>query len=738
MLSNARPGSTLERRFANLATMRRDALGRRELALAMVWLAIGCGGGSDPGPGDIGVYDLGPDDPRPIDLGPEPYACEEDFVWDHDSDSTTVCIPWSPCPVGTAVLDDGSDVTDRSCATCGVGTFSDSINAAACAPWRTCGPGSFEANVGDVDHDRECGSCASGSFTSTSNAAACAQWTDCVAGEYVAVPGSRSADRVCATCAPGTYTSGPNRAECLDADACPAGTIETEPASAESGPTCVDCQPGQYCAGDHDPAVACGGGDATWDHDMDPATPCVERSDCDPGTSVLDHGNAVTNRTCGECVDGFSVSQNVEQCVPWTPCLVGFVEVTPGTTTSDRVCGHGPEWVYQFGTVRDEIVRALALGSDGSVALAGETTGAFPFQVYTRTFDLFVQKRDPDGSVLWTRQLASFGQDFGYAIDVSSDGRVIVAGYTTVALPGQTAAGGDDAFLMLFDSNGDTSWMRQFGSNGSDQAVGVRFDADGNVIVVGGVSGALSGQTHLGNTDAFVRKYDSTGALLWTRQFGSDGRDIATEVAVSANGGILVTGFVAGALPGQSFAGASDLFLRRYDADGAEAWTRQLGTTGVDNGTGVAVDANDNVIVCAETGGALPGETSLGSRDAALLKYDPDGTLLWNRQFGTSGGETNTSVDVDLQTGRIVVAGNTTGALPGQTPIGSGDAFVSAFDSDGAALWNQQFGTAWNDLPVTRVGTDGRVIVAGGVQLTLPGQQSSGGWDAFVMRLRVP
>ena len=56
--------------------------------------------------------------------------------------------------------------------------------------------------------------------------------------------------------------------------------------------------------------------------------------------------------------------------------------------------------------------------------------------------------------------------------------------------------------------------------DGNDEAVGITVDSSG-VYVAGGTDGALPGQTSLGGTDAFVRKYDHQGNELWTQQFGS-------------------------------------------------------------------------------------------------------------------------------------------------------------------------------------------------------------------------
>ncbi|MCH8979561.1 MAG: SBBP repeat-containing protein, partial [Armatimonadetes bacterium] len=76
----------------------------------------------------------------------------------------------------------------------------------------------------------------------------------------------------------------------------------------------------------------------------------------------------------------------------------------------------------------------------------------------------------------------------------------------------------------------------------------------------GGTSGTLPGQTSAGNFDAFVRKYDADGNEVWTRQFGGSGSDRASGISVDASG-VYVAGSTTGTLPGQTSAGSADAFV---------------------------------------------------------------------------------------------------------------------------------------------------------------------------------
>ena len=206
----------------------------------------------------------------------------------------------------------------------------------------------------------------------------------------------------------------------------------------------------------------------------------------------------------------------------------------------------------------------------------------------------------------------------------------------------------------------ESEWVRQFGTEDDEHAHAVAVDASG-VYVVGSVEHA-----------SFVRKYDLDGSELWTRYLSSDDL-VATAVAVDASG-VYVAGSNHGALAGQTNAGTgADAFVRKYDPDGAELWTRQFGTPPEDWATAVTIDAS-GLYVVGLTAGSFTGQTSAGGGDAFIRKYDHGGTKLWTRQFGTSADDSAGAVAVDASA--LYVAGWTEGTLPGQRSGGVYDAFI--------------------------------------------------------------
>jgi len=258
----------------------------------------------------------------------------------------------------------------------------------------------------------------------------------------------------------------------------------------------------------------------------------------------------------------------------------------------------------------------------------------------------------------------------------------------------------------------EIEWIRQFGAAGPAFEFASAVDADGNIYVTGLTDGTLPGQTSVGEVDAFVRKYDAEGNELWTRQFGTSSFDVAFGVAADA-GGVYVAGRTFGTLPGQTSAGLHDAFVRKYDSEGNELWTRQFGSSSTDTASGVAADVG-GVYVAGSSEGTLPGQTSAGSTDVFVRKYDAEGNELWTRQFGTSSSDLALGVAADA--GGVYVAGWTGGTLLGQTSAGDYDAFVRKYDSEGNELWTRQFGTSSSD------GSRGVAADAGGVYVSFPGR----------------
>eukprot|EP01031_Cornospumella_fuschlensis_P028516 gene28516-34425_t len=268
-----------------------------------------------------------------------------------------------------------------------------------------------------------------------------------------------------------------------------------------------------------------------------------------------------------------------------------------------------------------------------------------------------------------------FSSSNSVSVDHGSD-FIYVAGIATDDVFGQTNAGQGDILLLKYDDEGSILWTRLAGTAAYDEATAVTVDSSsGNVYVTGYVAGSLLGQTYVDSTDIVLLKYDSDGDIQWARLAGSTGADQGNGVAVDVStGDIYVAGVAAGSINGETFDAGSDLVLLKYTSAGTLLWTRMVGTAGYDRASGVLVHASTGAVyVCGQVGGSVDGETYTGGADMLLMRVAVDSA------------------------GTVFVAGSVSGDAAGVTAVAGQDLFLMSFAGNGTRLWTVIDGTSGDD-----------------------------------------
>ena len=321
-------------------------------------------------------------------------------------------------------------------------------------------------------------------------------------------------------------------------------------------------------------------------------------------------------------------------------------------------------WTRQLGSDSMDRSWSVAVDREGNVYVAGDTAGVLKGQATSGTPDGFLAKFAPTGEEHWVRQFGSTEGDLVNSIAVDRESNVYVAGQTSCPERCPSYAPSAAGFLSRFDSEGSLIWTRRFPRAGGAAAHGVDADQDGNVYVTGSVSSdPVLSETR--GFRAFLRKFDSDGEEVWLLEWGYSA---ASDVALGPDGSIYLVGATQ-PLSGKSSFGNNDSFLRRYDAAGRELWTRQWGTERPEWPKAVAVDKQGAIYVLSGRTGALPGQTTAGGSDVFVSRYDGNGDELWTYQFGSPEHEQTSGLALD-GAGNIYVAGDTTGTLPGATRSG--------------------------------------------------------------------
>lgn len=208
---------------------------------------------------------------------------------------------------------------------------------------------------------------------------------------------------------------------------------------------------------------------------------------------------------------------------------------------------------------------------------------------------------------IWSQAFGDGCGQISQGVAVDASGNVFITGYfeCTVDFGGGilTSIGSNEIFLAKFNADGVHQWSKRFGSTSADRGLAIAVDASGNVIMAGRFIGTVDfgggGLLGAGGQDIFLAKYDTNGAHLWSKRFGSGGTDVARGLAVDDSENIFITGSFNGTVDfgsgAMTSAGQSDIFLAKFRSDGANFWSKKFGAGFGDEGQAVGADSTGNV-----------------------------------------------------------------------------------------------------------------------------------------------
>ena len=123
--------------------------------------------------------------------------------------------------------------------------------------------------------------------------------------------------------------------------------------------------------------------------------------------------------------------------------------------------------------------------------------------------DIFIQKLDTYGNLIWVKQIGGTGSDVGRFITINYLGALYATGYfygTADFDPGGgnsslTSAGSSDIFILKLDTNGNFIWVNQMGATGSDVGYSILANTSGDVYSTGYFRGTVDFNTGAGTAN---------------------------------------------------------------------------------------------------------------------------------------------------------------------------------------------------------------------------------------------
>lgn len=270
-------------------------------------------------------------------------------------------------------------------------------------------------------------------------------------------------------------------------------------------------------------------------------------------------------------------------------------------------------WDREYVTQADQSCFSVQEVSDGYLLIAfstpsGETAG-----------DITVRKVNPSGNVRWTRNYGDSANEWGF---VSS---ALCSNGSLAIVCGNTMDMEEESNVMVINidpDDGDQNWRREIYQAGIQVPYSVCAGPSNSLLILGRTRDAGDE-----NGDAFLMKVDSNGSMDWVRTYGGSVDEWGRCVQPSPDGGYIL------AIYTSSYGAGGDAWLVKVNSSGNVVWSRNYGGSGKDWPYAVVAD-DEGYTVAGRTE-----SYGSGGHDAWLFRTDLDGTMEWSQQYGGSGDD---------------------------------------------------------------------------------------------------
>lgn len=375
----------------------------------------------------------------------------------------------------------------------------------------------------------------------------------------------------------------------------------------------------------------------------------------------------------------------------------GIIDIDPGPETMDVGSSTGSVevnsqylqklnsngeliWVDTF-DLNEKRMHSLELDDDENIIVTGSFRGEADFDPSPDEFilesgsyldfyqwNIFVQKLDPSGNLIWAKALIGFhtidlevGNGFHYSrFTIDNYDNIYISGSMPITSiidfdPGVNVfeLSGEGNFLLKLNSNGDFIWARKM----EPRVTSFSFDSDNNMVLVGSFFYSIDFdpgpeeeiRTAIDiTTDIFILKLNEFGDFIWVNTYSGISIDRANSVAIDNSNNIIVTGIFRQTIDFDTSSevfelstietnDGPDVFILKLTESGDLIFAKQIGGVYNQIDRGLVLDNMNNIYVTGNFSGTADFDpnsdvynlTSSGFDDIFTMKLDSDGIFGW-------------------------------------------------------------------------------------------------------------
>ncbi|MFC1632739.1 SBBP repeat-containing protein [Patescibacteria group bacterium] len=377
------------------------------------------------------------------------------------------------------------------------------------------------------------------------------------------------------------------------------------------------------------------------------------------------------------------------------------------------------EYTHTIGAGETDVAKGITMDKSGNIYTVGRFGGTVDFNPSASTdehvavggLDVYLTKRNADGSYGYTYTLGGAGYLDGTDVAVDSNGNIYIVGgfnltadFDPTASTDEHTAYGYDAFLTKINADGSYGYTYTFGDSGStetDLIEAIVIDSSDNIHVIGSFYGTIdfdpsAGEEILvanGPSDIFYLKISSDESLTSANLITGSSENKGRCIALDKYNNIYLGGHFMGTADFDPSAstdehttvglGTTDTFVTKIKSDGSYGYTYTFGGDGITGMQDMVLDQYKNIYISGQFTGTTDfnpttGEDTYSSyvtcdpgcdADAYVTKMNANGTYGFTYVYGGP-------VKMDIASGMALDTANNlyiTGVYGGTTDFDPSD-----------------------------------------------------------------